>query len=102
MHIIDSNNCKLRLTLLLVLLVIFFSPAFAQGDLLITPKRVVFDGSKRVMELNLANIGKDTARYSISLVQYRMTEDGNFEEITVPDPGQNFADKYIRFFYKYD
>lgn len=98
MHMINSNNCKLRLTFLLVLLVIFFSPAFAQGDLLITPKRVVFDGSKRVMELNLANIGKDTARYSISLVQYRMTEDGNFEEITVPDPGQNFADKYIRFF----
>jgi P pilus assembly chaperone PapD len=98
MHIIGSDNYKLRLSLLLVLLVIFTSPTFAQGDLLITPKRVVFDGSKRVMELNLANIGKDTARYSISLVQYRMTEDGNFEEITLPDPGQNFADKYIRFF----
>ena len=27
-----------------------------------------------------------------------MKEDGSFEEITTPDPGQNFADKYIRFF----
>jgi hypothetical protein len=27
-----------------------------------------------------------------------MKEDGSFEEITEPDSGQNFADKYIRFF----
>ncbi len=70
----------------------------AQGNLLITPRRVVFDGSKRVMELNLANTGKDTAKYNVSIIQYRMNEDGSFEEITVPDPGQNFADKNIRFF----
>lgn len=70
----------------------------AQGDLLITPRRVVFDGTKRVMELNLANTGKDTAKYNVSIIQYRMNEDGSFEEITVPDPGQNFADKNIRFF----
>lgn len=74
------------------------SGAKAQGDLLVTPKRVVFDGSRRVMELNLANTGQDTAKYNVSIVQYRMTEDGAFEDITTPDPGQNFADKYIRFF----
>lgn len=74
------------------------SGAKAQGNLLVTPKRVVFDGSRRVMELNLANTGQDTAKYNVSIVQYRMTEDGAFEDITAPDPGQNFADKYIRFF----
>ena len=31
-------------------------------------------------------------------MQYRMKEDGSFEEITTPDLGQNFADKFIRFF----
>jgi hypothetical protein len=72
--------------------------AYAQGNLLITPRRVVFDGTRRVMELNLANTGVDTARYSISLLQYRMNENGTFTEITEPDPGQNFADKNIRFF----
>ncbi len=72
--------------------------ASAQGNLLITPRRVVFDGTRRVMELNLANTGVDTARYSISLLQYRMNENGTFTEITEPDPGQNFADKNIRFF----
>jgi hypothetical protein len=72
--------------------------AQAQGNLLVTPRRVVFDGSNRVMELNLANTGRDTARYNISFIQYRMTEEGAFEEITEPDPGQFFADNHLRFF----
>ncbi|MDD3299693.1 MAG: hypothetical protein PHV91_02510 [Bacteroidales bacterium] len=70
----------------------------AQGDLLITPRRVVFDANRRVAELNLANTGRDSATYNVSFVQYRMTEDGSFEEITEPDPGQFFADKNLRFF----
>ena len=70
----------------------------AQGNLLITPRRVVFEGPKRTQELNLANTGADTAKYNVSIVQYRMKEDGSFEEITIPDSGQNFADKNIRFF----
>lgn len=72
--------------------------SIAQGNLLITPRRVVFEGNLKTQELNLANTGKDTARYNVSIVQYRMKEDGSFEEISEPDPGQNFADKYIRFF----
>ena len=70
----------------------------AQGNLLITPRRVVFDGTRRVMELSLANSGIDTARYNISLIQYRMNEDGTFTEIFEPDSGQFFADKNLRFF----
>ncbi len=70
----------------------------AQGNLLITPRRVVFEGKKRIQELNLANTGKDTATYNISYKQIRMTENGQFKEITQPDPGQNFASDYLRFF----
>lgn len=84
--------------LILTLVAGFSIPVKAQGNLLVTPRRVVFDGSRRVMELNLANTGQDTARYNISFVQYRMTEDGDFEEITEPDPGQYFADRHLRFF----
>lgn len=84
--------------LILTLVAGFSIPVKAQGNLLVTPRRVVFDGSRRVMELNLANTGQDTARYNISFVQYRMTEDGDFEEITEPDPGQFFADRHLRFF----
>ena len=50
------------------------------------------------MDLNLANTGKDSARYNVSFLQYRMKEDGSFEEIKVPDAGQNFSDKYLRIF----
>lgn len=74
------------------------SDVFAQGNLLVTPKRLVFDGSKRAEELNLANVGADSATYVISFIQVRMKEDGSFEKITEPDPQQNFADKFLRYF----
>lgn len=70
----------------------------AQGNLLITPRRVVFDGPQKTQELNLANSGQDTARYTISMVEIRMKEDGTFERITEADSGQAFASRYLRFF----
>ena len=83
----------------LILLQVFFPlNIWAQGNLLITPRRVVFEGNKRSMDLNLANIGTDTATYAISLVEIRMTEAGGFESITEPDEGQRFASPYLRFF----
>jgi hypothetical protein len=87
-----------RLLFLLLLAAIGAMPADAQGNLLLTPQRVVFEGTKKIEELNLANVGNDTARYIISLINFRMKEDGNFEEIASPDTGQNFADKWVRFF----
>jgi len=98
-----SHFCMLKSLIILIaglLISVIFSPGvcMAQGDLLITPRRVVFEGSKRSMDLNLANTGKDTATYAISIVQIRMKEDGGFETITDPDPGQRFADRFIRFF----
>jgi len=92
---------KFRIFSLFVLIAFTFLFPFntaGQGNLLVTPRRVVFEGTKRSIDLNLANIGKDTATYAISLVQIRMKEDGGFETITVPDPGQNFADQNLRFF----
>jgi hypothetical protein len=86
------------LATLFVTVFVFPNQGHAQGDLLIFPKRVVFDGQKKTQELNLANTGRDTARYLISVVQIRMKEDGKFENIALPDSGQNFADKYFRFF----
>ncbi|OFX51947.1 MAG: hypothetical protein A2066_09485 [Bacteroidetes bacterium GWB2_41_8] len=82
------------------ILFIVFSPAtsIAQGDLMVFPKRVVFDGTKRSYDLNLANNGKDTARYAISIINYKMKEDGSFEEITEPGAGENFAADYLRLF----
>lgn len=88
---------------ILILLCIFLSalfPAagFAQGNLMITPQRVIFEGQQKSQELNLANTGKDTARYLISMIEIRMKEDGTFEQIASADSGQYFASKHIRFF----
>jgi P pilus assembly chaperone PapD len=70
----------------------------AQGDLMVFPKRLVFEGSAKTSELNLANVGRDTARYNISFVQYKMNEDGSFTEIQTPEEGQYFADKFLRYY----
>ena len=84
----------------LALVFLLVTPALtsAQGNLLITPRRVVFEGGKKMQELNLANIGKDSARYVLSMVEMRMKEYGSFERISTPDSGQNFASPYLRFF----
>jgi len=69
-----------------------------QGNLMVYPTRVVFEGTKKIQELNLANTSNDTAIYMISIVQMRMKDNGEFENITEPDSGQYFANKYVRIF----
>ena len=82
-----------------VILSVFpFNVTKSQGNLVIIPRRVVFEGSLKTQDITLANGGTDTAKYIVSIVQMRMKEDGSFEEIKTPDPGQNFADKYLRFY----
>ena len=88
---------KILLSILVTMLG-FDMQSMAQGDLLITPTRVVFEGYRQKEELNLVNMGKDTATYSISFVQKRMNEDGSFVLIDKPDSGQFFADPYLRVF----
>lgn len=87
--------------LILIVSVLLLIPSIksaAQGDLLVFPKRIVFDETKKSQSINISNTGRDTARYIISFVQIRMKEDGNFENITQPDPNQYFADPYLRIF----
>jgi hypothetical protein len=85
--------------LLLFMVIFFFSfKAEAQGNLMITPKRVVFEGNKQKEVLNLINMGSETTTYSVSFVQKSMKEDGSFVDITDSEPGQPFADPYLRIF----
>jgi hypothetical protein len=71
---------------------------YAQGGLLITPKRVVLEGNKQRARLNLVNMGKDTSIFSISFKQYNMNEKGRLEVIEKYDSTQMFADSFIRIF----
>ena len=56
------------------------TPAFAGGDLLVAPTRVVLDGP-RGTEVFLNNVGTTTAVYRISLELKRMNAAGELEEI---------------------
>lgn len=87
-----------KFCIILLLFIILFPTISQAQDLLIFPKRAVFEGSKRFQIFNLSNTGKDTARYDISYVEMRMNEDGGFEKITEPDSGQFFASPYLRYF----
>jgi P pilus assembly chaperone PapD len=96
---------KARTTMLMIFVLtivaqlIYIPQTKAQGNLIIMPRRVVFDDAgKKTQELNIANSGTDSAKYLISVIQYRMLESGNFELITTPDSGQYFADKNFRYF----
>lgn len=87
------------LPLLLFFVIILVIPnASAQGDLMVMPKRLVFDGSQRSQEINLANTGQDTAVYAISFINYKMVDNGNFEQVETPEEGQRFAIDFLRYF----
>jgi len=87
--------------LLFLILIILWGSSLtiqAQGDLLITPNRVVFKTGQIKEILNLLNTGKETTTFSVSFVQRRMNEDGSFTVITAPEEGQMFADPYLRIY----
>jgi hypothetical protein len=85
-------------TLIIYFLIILTAGISAQGDLLVSPVRVIFEGSKMKEEISLVNVGNDSAVYSVSFLQYRMTKEGNFEVATSEDADNMFADKYLRVF----
>ena len=85
--------------LIVVLFLNFSVPLLAQGDLMVFPKRIVFDGiQSRVQNINLGNTGKDTATYRLSYNQIQMDEDGKFTMIEEPEENQNFASPYLRYY----
>jgi hypothetical protein len=94
----QTGAMQRKLSAMLIFLMCLTFQSQAQGDLLITPKRVVFEGNKLRETLNLANMGKDTATYSISFIQYDMKEDGSFVTVEKSGSGQMFADPYLRVF----
>lgn len=102
MFLYSKNECRhskrnlLRSYFLIAICILFSNNAFSQGDLVIFPKRLVFEGKTKTQQINLANTGKDTAVYNVSFVEFRMSELGSFEEIEEPDLGQQFATPYLR------
>src|SRR5665647_2677294 len=91
-------KCWIILIGCVILITCANSNGYAQGDLMVFPKRIVFDGPRSTNELNLANIGNDTARYNISFVQYRMNEDGSFTAVSYTHLRAHETDSYLRYY----
>jgi len=88
-----------RTALLFVLIFVFkIHKGHAQGDLMIYPKRIVFDDHQKFQKLYITNTGKDTTRYTVSSVNMKMGSDGGFHMMDGEEPGHRFAEKYYRFF----
>lgn len=97
------SKCRLIMKKFCQILFVFFSwtSLWAQGNLLLHPQRLVFSNPQdRVQTISLTNTGSDTTTYRISFSQIRMKPNGKMQEINEPDPGQNFADPYLRLFPK--
>ena len=90
---------KDKFLLLLLLFLTFANSLMAQGDLMVFPKRITFEGiQNRVQDINLSNIGKDTATYKLSYSEIKMDEDGKFIAIEAPEPDHRFASPHLRFY----
>lgn len=64
--------------------------------LIISPKRVVFEGNQRIVEVILANRGSNEEKYRISIVNREMMENGQLREATEPAEGEFFAKDILR------
>lgn len=69
----------------------------ALAGLMLHPTRLTFEKNQRAAQVELINDGNESATYRISLVNRRMTEDGDFSTITEPGPGEQFADSMLVF-----
>lgn len=92
------NAQFLKFVVFVIFLFAFEGPLLSQGNLMIYPKRVVFEGREKVEKLVLSNTGKDTEVYNISFLEYKMNENGEMKIITVPEEGIRFASPFVRVF----
>ncbi|MDB5745839.1 MAG: molecular chaperone [Massilia sp.] len=77
------------------LLLVLFLPA--RAELMLHPTRLVFDKNARAAQIELIHTGSKPASYRISLVNRRMTEDGQFEAAESAQGGERFADAMLRY-----
>jgi P pilus assembly chaperone PapD len=70
--------------------------SLAIGQLMVSPTRIVFEGSTRTEQVTLINNSSETGRYRISFVRRKMTDAGDLQEVGENEPGF-YSDEMIRF-----
>ncbi|RYZ55116.1 MAG: hypothetical protein EOP49_03665, partial [Sphingobacteriales bacterium] len=99
----QTEMCSVKLIRSLLLLIFLFTVRthlFAQGSLLIAPRRVVFEAGRKVQEVNVANNGRDTMRYIVQLQDMQMLNDGQFR-IIPGDSAKVQSTSIIKFYPKH-
>lgn len=86
---------SIALVLLATLLPV--TEALAGLQLGVAPVRVEFDDRTRSAQVTLVNAGDTTGTLRLSLINQRMTESGELQQVDQARPGELFADKLIRF-----
>ncbi len=76
---------------------IFSANGQGLASISVSPKRIVVEGRARTAEVLLLNRGTVDTTYRIFFTNMRMNENGGYEEITEPKPGELFADGLIRY-----
>ena len=69
----------------------------ARADLMLFPTRIVFDKNQRAAQVELINRGRAPETYRISVVNRRMTEDGEIKSADSAEAGEQFADAMLRY-----
>jgi len=93
----SPSMIKLFVFLILTGVTVLLAPTLATADLMLYPTRIVLEKNQRASQLELINNGKETVTYRIGLVNYRMSETGEIATVDNPGPGEQFADKMLRF-----
>ena len=63
---------------------------------MISPTRVIFEGSERTKKVNIINNGAEAGRYRISFVRRKMLDSGQIEAVEENEPGM-YSDEMVRF-----
>ncbi|UOD28632.1 fimbria/pilus periplasmic chaperone [Massilia violaceinigra] len=72
-------------------------PLQALAGLMLNPTRVVFTKNARAAQVELINSDSTPATYRISLVNRRMSENGEFTSVATAGPDDRFADAMLSF-----
>lgn len=97
-HTAFSSRCLVLFisSCLVILSVLASNQASAAAQLMISPTRVIFEGSERTKKVNIINNGAEAGRYRISFVRRKMLDSGQIEAVEENEPGM-YSDEMVRF-----
>ena len=84
----------LRMPILMILACALL-PLPVLAELMLHPTRVIFLKNQRAAQVELINNSSEVATYRITVVNRRMSEAGDFINVTEAGPGEQFADAML-------